>query len=481
MQAVKQYLAAETWRLVEETEGAPRRDAALEAALRAGGASLEASIQARAARFLAATPYGAAAARLQTRLGLARGLLVGAAFVAGLGVTGIFPRGDGGSVNVVAVLGTLLLPHALSFALWGAGIGAEFLAVVRRRRTGSGGESNVPFLSLAGWLGTQCARAVRLLDPRRQAGPAAQAITHFLLRQPAGRARLALFSHAAWFALLLGAWVGCTAWFTLRQVDFHWGSTVLTEATVARTLGAAMRPVAACGIRVPSAEEIARSRLGTAGPRNDAVRQRWGYFVLGALWVYGLLPRALAALLTLALCSLHDRRLHLDLAEPGYARLRPLLVTDATTRVLDADASPRESPASGAGIAAPPLTPAAGAWLALERHARPPPGTLRDLGVVTDRARQREVVDIVARASDWPRLTLQASLATTPDRGLQRFVAALVEVAHCPVEIRLADDDDTRTWSAEDRAQRREDWIALARRAGLPAGNVRDPAESAEP
>ncbi|MGD9603481.1 MAG: DUF2868 domain-containing protein [Gammaproteobacteria bacterium] len=476
MQAVKQYLAAETWRIVEEAEGAPRRDSALEAALRAQAAAFDARVQARAERFLAATPYGAATARLQSRLGIVRGVLVGVAFFVGLGVTGVFPRGDGGSVNVVSVLGTLLLPHALSLALWGAGISAGLFATVRRKFAGRGTEDGAPFLSLAGWLGTQVARAVRLLDPRRQAGPPAQALTHYLLRQPGGRARLALLSHAVWLALLFGAWLGCSAWFTLRQVDFHWGSTVLAEATVARALGVAMQPVAACGIEVPSPAEIARSRLGSTEPRQEEVRQRWGYFVLGALWVYGLLPRAIAMLLTYLLRVLHDRRLQLDSAEPGYARLRALLSTDSNVHVLDADDSPHPRPVTATSAPAS-RAETIGAWLALERQASPPAGVLCDLGVVTDRAGQRDAIDRVARATDWPRLTLQASLATTPDRGLERFVAALVEVAHCPIVLRLADDADALAWSAADRAQRREDWVALARRAGLPAGNVRGPGD----
>lgn len=490
MDVLKQYLQAEVWRLVEEAEGAPRRDPVIEAAARSAGPQFPVRVRARAAEYLRTTGKARDLDHFSARLRLVCVLLAAAAFVIGLGITRVFPNEDGAAVNVVAVLGALLLPNALSLLLWLAGYVMETVSPLRFHLRGlqpaalrgmqiPPPETRAPLVSAAGWLGVHFAHAIRLLAGHQRAAtlPAAHAWSRYLVRTASGRARLGLLSHLLWSSLLLGSLAGCATWFTLKQVNFHWGSTVLGETTVARILAAATRPVAAAGIPVPTPGQIAQSRLGAASAASAPLRQRWGYFVLGALAMYGLLPRFAAALLTWSLMRMRERSLVLDEAEPGYARLRTVLMPAQEARVLDPD-TPAAGEIASATARIRDDVPPPGAWLALERDSAPAITPLLNLGVVTDRGRQREVIDMTARATGWPVLVVQALLTTTPDRGLERFLAALVSVAHCPVVLQLADSEETAEWRRDEYAQRIEDWVALGLRAKLPATNIRRPLPS---
>ncbi|MFO1112883.1 MAG: DUF2868 domain-containing protein [Rhodospirillales bacterium] len=84
-----------------------------------------------------------------------------------------------------------------------------------------------------------------------------------------------------------------------RQYDFVWETTILSErayVAIARVLAA---PVEALGFPVPDAMQITGSRWTRPGELFVG-RERWGSLLVGCLVVYGVLPRALALLVSLA-------------------------------------------------------------------------------------------------------------------------------------------------------------------------------------
>lgn len=476
MDALQRYLRTEAWRHAEEAAGAPRRDVAIEARAIAAGPDFQSRIHARAAAFLADSDGAAALTRLARRIATARGALLLGAFILGLGVTRVFPSADGASVNVVTVLGVLLLPNLVSLLLWLFGLVVEVMLRVRRAIRGdleSATTLPIAWLSAAGWLGTRCAHALHWLVPRGAAsGAALQAWTGYLLRTGGGRAGIGLFAHLLWLALLAGAFAGASGWLVLRQLDFQWGSTLLDAEQVTNALVVVGRPLAACGVAIPTEHEILASRFGTAGAAPGELRREWGLYVLAALGVYGLLPRLFAVCVAWGLWRRRTRQLTLDETAPGYARLRPWLVPVPSGHVIDDDRAP---PAGVTGTPAAQDAPLpAGAWLSLERPFVPAATPLHDYGAITDRAGQQAVLAALTGTA-WPALIVQAGLTTTPDRGLGRFLAALAATARCPVYLRIVDEPAAAPWPVQDYQERLTDWTALAARAGISAQHLRLP------
>lgn len=381
---------------------------------------------------------------LRARFGLALGFALGVGILCGAGTVHGVSGGNADTVNIALLLLTLLGPHAAALVLWSV---AAIAALGR-------------LAPVPGWIAERGLRAWQHLRKTAASAPAAAVLADFLLRTPSGRLRLALLTHLLWLGLLLGASGACWTWFAFRQVDFHWGTTVLEDATVSAALQRLSGPVASAGFAVPGRSAILGSRLGNPLRDGAATRRRWGFFVVGALIVYGLMPRLAALTLTLTAMVLADRRLRRRPADPvmrnGIAR-----------QVLDADTPTMQPPEPV--LARQPLEPlpAAAAWLALERPVPPVAAPGVELGLVTDRAGQATVLARVAREAAWPALVVGVERGVTPDRGLERFLTELVRAAACPVFLYLHDDRASATWPVAERHQRVLDWRSLAQRAGV--------------
>lgn len=447
------------WRHYEEAQGEALRDAGIEAAAIAAGADLPARIAARARAFCARTGLDTALAAHALRGRQAFAIAVFAGAVIGLGTARLIPQADPARANVMDMLAALLAPNLIALLLW---LLLQTMASLRGRGATGSLLGQTLMQALA-----RLARGLRVRrDPCERA--AQRAWLDYHAGTAAGRARLSLVSHAFWLALALGAMLGCWWLLSLRQVDFYWGSTLLGPEAIGRLIETMARPVAALGLPVPGVADIAASRLDTVSA-DPALRARWGWFLLGALAVYGVLPRLFALALCAALVQLGDRRWRPDLSQPGFFRLEAFLLPEAAhTRVLDADDGATRPRSGGASTGAVP--PSAAAWVALERALPAPPGAI-DLGSIVDRDDQRRLLATLATAPAWPALVIHAPLAATPDRGIAQFVASLVAAARCPLWFNIA-TRDASTLPATERAARVEDWRALAETAGIPLARI---------
>jgi len=448
------------WRHFEEARGAPVRDAAIEASAIAAGADLPSRIAARARAFCAREGLddALAAHARHGRQALAVAVFAGAAI--GVGTARLIPDTAPARANVMDMLAALLAPNLIALLIW-------LLLQIAMTLRGGGVAGSL--------LGQTLQQAIDKLtsvrrvrrDPRARA--AQRAWLDYHAATTAGRARLALLSHAFWLALALGAMLGCWWLLSLRQIDFYWGSTLLGPDAIGAVIDMLARPIAWLGLPVPDAADVAASRLDAVSA-DPALRARWGWFLLGALAIFGVLPRAVALALCAALARMGDRRYVPDLSQPGFFRLRAFLMPAASaSRVLDPDdGGARAAPT--AAVTAPNSPPAAAAWLALERALPAPPGAV-DLGTVIDRSDQQRVLAALAGPLDWPALVIHAPLAATPDRGVAQFVASLVAAARCPLWLRIAAQDGHELPPGE-RAARIDDWRALAEGAGIPAAQI---------
>ncbi len=452
--AVWSYLLTQAWRHFEAACGKPARDAALETQL-AGDAqlSLSGKIQRRAQTLAGPAGVSLALQTVRRRWRYAQIACLGVAAILGLLTSGLIPEGLPARANVLLLLGTLLLPNLVSLALW---ILLQGLSAVGCLPVAPPG------------LGRAVVRLLAFLpasrDPPAQA--ARRAMVEFYTLTQAGRWSLAVFAHACWGAALAGTMLGCWLLLLARQVDFYWGSTLLDPTAMQALLHTLGQPLALLEWPVPTVSEITASRIDMLS-QDPILRQRWGYFALGALLIYGLLPRLACLCGSAVLRSWYSRTLQLDLQAPDFWRLGVLLATrPAAAAVLDADRAP---PVSGVALlpAGEIRVPVGSAWLALERPLTVPGDCARDFGCIANRADQARVLTALSPHPPWPALIVQAALGSTPDRGVGKFLGRAAKLAGCPVYLRVVDSPETADWNPAQCCARLDDWATLAAEAGL--------------
>lgn len=284
--------------------------------------------------------------------------------------------------------------------------------------------------------------------------------------------RLSLVSHSVWLSYLGAGLVCLLVLFSVRQYDFIWGSTLLSGGTfvdLTRALGA---PLQLLGVSMPDTSQVLASQSGSITERtlsNTDIRRQWAWFLLGAITVYGLLPRLLAAVVSLLVLKHAESRYRPDFYLPYYVELKHRMQAEAgKAEVVDADASPH------AVIDADqlPVSPLVSDTLEL-------PADACVVGFELDANLAKSLsVNIVGRESYAAMLqtlsTADCALAVVvdsnavPDRGTTRKLVELFSIAKDAYLILL---DDASIGAAHQR-QRLADWYQLAGDAAVPVEHV---------
>lgn len=423
-------------------------DERVHAAARAAAPDFEGRLLHRADALGGGMGWRDAILRWQAR---ARVLLVAAALLAlvlGFGAAaGVL--GDGTRpVNVVWTLGGLLGVHLLSLLLW-----LLSLALQGGARAGfqHGGVLGRAWLALTGFL-----------DRSKAAADLPLALGGLL-----GRGRLAAWgvgaaNHALWCAALLGATLGVLALLATRRYGFVWETTILSaDAFVAFAAWLGALP-GALGFPVPDAATVAAS--GEQAMQAEAGRRAWAGWLLGSLLVYGVLPRVVLAVLCALLWRRATAALKLDLARPGYARLR-FRLQPASERLGVSDPAPAGLPAPQRHTAHAVVDGEA-VLLGLELDAAEPwppacdeagwPAGLHDGGRLDSREQRHAALAALAGRPPQ-RLLVVVDARQTPDRGSLGFIAELADHA-----------GETRVWAPGGGA-RAAQWAAGLERIGLSA------------
>jgi hypothetical protein len=405
---------AEVVRRHEERHG-PLGDAAECLAAREVPAALEARILHRADALGAREGWRDAILRWHGRARMVLAVAAVLALVFGFGAAaGVL--GDGSrAVNVVWALGGLLGVNVFSLLLW---LAATALPV-------RGGVAPPKGGALGGvWL-----RVVAALDRSPAAAAVPQALAGLTGRSRIAQWGLGCVTHTLWALALTGAVSGVLALLATRRYGFVWETTILPgDLFVGLTTALGALP-SWLGFPVPDPATVVAS--GDAPMLDEAGRRAWAGWLVGALLVYGLLPRLLLALACGGLWVAALRRLKLDLARPGYARLRATLMPDSE-RIGVSDPEPAVMPR--------PLRHAAhegasgtAALVALELGtdlAWPParvPAAL-DAGRLDSREQRRAALSRFA-ANVPGRLLVAIDPRRTPDRGNLGLIAELADHA----------------------------------------------------
>ncbi|MBI1906398.1 MAG: DUF2868 domain-containing protein [Rhodocyclales bacterium] len=342
----------------------------------------------------------------RARAAWAMALLALVAALSGAGAA-LAVLGDGGRpANVAWVLGSLLGAHFASLAAWFA------LMWVRGRESGG----------VVGrcWLWLTARMAGRGVSPR-----IAQALTGLLERAGALRWLLGAISHGVWLVALLAAVAGLLVALSLRRYGFVWETTILPAEVFVRFVEVSGWLPGVLGFATPDADAVRLS--GVEAVADGAVRRVWASWLIGCVVAYGILPRALAWLVCIALFRLGQRRVRLDLNLPAYAMLVHRLAPMGE-RIGIIDPAPSGLPHAHVRGRHPVQGHAAllvGLELRDDIDWPPPlPATVRDGGVVDSRAQRQ---GLVARlAADPPqRLLIACDPRLSPDRGSLEYIAEL--------------------------------------------------------
>lgn len=441
----QRLLTAEVCRR-EEARGHPQDDPQAEAAARAAGGDLlqRAHVRARHLR-------GSAEAlpRLQRLPRVARRVLVLLcllALLAGVTATKLL-LGEGAVLNLPLLLLVLVGANLLMLILWLLaglmGVGASLLGAL-------------PWTALAARL--------RLVDRSAADDPVRAALT-VLGGGGRGAALAGLTSHLCWLAYTLGGLITLALLMSLREFQFTWQTTLLAADSL-RGLASALSWLP--GLLGAGGPDL----LPLQPPMSDPERQAWARWLLLAVAGYGAAPRLIAALACAEAARRRLSRIGSDAQRPGIARLRARLLPDHRVQSTIIDPAPETAGPPAASAAAHgdarALPDSGVVAVSLEwplRSAALGSADWQWLDAIDDPAQLCELANRLPQPGTRA-LVLALRASATPDRGLQRSIAALVAVAPVPLWLVLGEVERLRTRGEAATAQRLADWRALAAQAG---------------
>ncbi len=436
-------LLAEALRMQEETLGHPAATPDADArAVRAGGDFLQ-RIRTRAHSL----PEAGAVLRRLASLRTSARLLIAALLLLAL-LAGSTVAAGALAAKSPASLPLLLLSvvgiNLLSLMLW-----LLSLPLSRRVAPGLGRGLYLLWLRLAGRTNTA------VMDP-------AAGLLRMIGSSPVGRWLAASLVHAAWLVFAVAGLLTLILLLSLRAYSLSWETTLLSPESLQAWAQALSWGPALLG--VPGVSELP---LDPAGDR--AAHRGWSQWLLAAVLAYGVAPRAIALLLSLLWLWRAQHALGRDLHRPGYARLRSRLMPDHRNLGVVDTAPALPSSNAVAALSTPTLSGDVHALWLEGREADMPPTTAGVrwiwLGAVDD-AESRGLVLQRLRNSEPTQLAILARATTTPDRGIERYVAELTQAARNTTVLLLCEFERLQARGAAACAQRLADWQALALRAG---------------
>ncbi|MEE4379573.1 MAG: DUF2868 domain-containing protein [Candidatus Competibacteraceae bacterium] len=455
---LEQRLLAEAVRLHEDAQG-PLEEPSADTAGRLAGGDLEQRILVRAHALSIAPAMGTALLQLRSASTVVVTIALVFATLAGASTAQLTLGSEiAGPVNFFWVLGGMLGIHTLALFIW---LAMFFFKPSAVSTSSLGGLALAAGRRITHWLHR---------GPLHMAAIRASALVYG--GNGLGRWTISAISHGLWLAFLTGCGVMVILILSIKQYNFAWETTILSD----RTYAALTRTIAigpdALGFSTPSAEQIAASHWDRQNKPSGETRKEWSGLLIGSIIAYGLLPRLLLLAFSVVGWRRASKRFRLDTSKRGYARLQTRLQPVARAiGVVDADTLPHgqtypqrqehsfvvgdEGPAAIVGFE---IDPPETAW--------PPPidGVVwQDLGFVDDRSGRQRVLHELTQTVTPPRLILfVCSLTVTPDRGTRTFIDDLQQVAQIPVALLLTDGQRLRErGDPEQLKQRIGDWREL--------------------
>lgn len=287
-----------------------------------------------------------------------------------------------------------------------------------------------------------------------------------------GKWQFSKITHQLWLVYLLSGLMFLVLLLMVRQYDFVWGTTLLSDSVFIKLTAILSQPLELFGFMTPTADQIQQSRLGVDHVLTAEHRSSWAQFLLGALLCFGIVPR-LVLLLWSSLMSIRARRQYaLDFYLPYYISLRQQLMPMASHgQIVDADTSPPASMEANLKSPLPHTLPENTKWVAVElgNNFSWPISSIKtedNLGQVVDRDSLTSILQLL-QGGGSPVLAVAVAAARSPDRGVQRTIANLLlnSKERWLVLLQLPEEETAS-------AKRLAAWYRLAEACDIPADHV---------
>ena len=254
------------------------------------------------------------------------------------------------------------------------------------------------------------------------------ALLSFSSRQRLLRWSLGAVNHWLWLLALITAIITVLALLATKRYHFNWETTLLSADTfVMLVQGLGVLP-GFFGFATPSKDIILQSDgLQLLRP---AAQVAWSSWLVGCLVVYGVLPRALAMILSVYVLRLRLHRLEIDTNQLGLIELRQRLLPHSQVVGVDAEAGKDQVPKIVINIERPALsdyTVFIGIELPLDSGWPPSavvPTAWQDAGMVDSRDQRAELLILLAQ-KQFDHIVLCVDARQTPDRGVVAWLGEL--------------------------------------------------------
>jgi len=434
----KDFWLTEAIRLREDHWG-PLDDSALIRELRSGNDRPEEKIVRRAHLIAERENTGQLIDKWTHGARLALLILAALAVLGGAGAAASVLGATNRHINVLLAIVTLLGVHSLTFLFW---ILSFFL-------------SSKAF----SWLGELWLWLSRKIARGPEAALAPQSFVSLLAQNSALKWALSCISHGFWVLFFLAALLSMLGLLAAQRYTFGWETTILSPdvfVSLTRTLGALPGLL---GFPLPDADMVRHSTAGAT--LSEDTYAIWSGWLLGVVFVYGLLVRALSLILCLWQLRNALHGLTLDINLPSYSRLVTRLVPtseglgidepagdDVTTQRQDSPTLPFSSDPVYVGIELPP----GASWPVFSAAPQ-----TQDGGILETREQRHALLDRL-HAHSVKGLLLVVDAAQTPDRGTLHLISELASLARA-THILL--------WQHPDRGSRRATWQTQLAQAGF--------------
>jgi hypothetical protein len=391
-------------------------------------------------------------------------------FVAALlGALGsIYAITDNQTINIYWLLLVLLGFNLLSMLLWLAGIGLN----IENLTTGI-------LARLTSWLPEYFKNKSQTKDAGNSKSnmQADKAWLNCHFTGAVGKWQLSKMTHQLWLVYLFSGLVCLVLLLMVRQYDFVWGTTLLSDSIFIKITNVLSVPLDIIGFATPSTDMVQETRIGSLPA--DAVqtltvehRTHWAQFLLGSLLCFGLAPRIILWGWSVMMHRRAQKLFSLDYYLPYYINLRQQLMPLASHgEIVDADTSPQLISEKLIKTPIPHALPVETLWVAVElgEHMRWPPTSINmanNLGQVVNRESLTLILQRL-QSNKHPVIAVAVSSARSPDRGVQRTIASLMSNSAQRWLVLLKEHEDEVVSSTRLAA-----WYRLAETCDVPADHV---------
>ena len=292
-----------------------------------------------------------------------------------------------------------------------------------------------------------------------------------------GKWRLSKMSHQLWLTYLFTGLIFLVLLLMVRQYDFVWGTTLLSDSIFIKMTDALSVPLDLLGFATPSADLVQQTRIdslasNTAQTLTAEHRYHWAQFLLGALLCFGIAPRILLWGWSILMHRHAQNRFTLDYYLPYYFNLRQQLMPLASHgKIVDADTTPPVISKTRVETPLQHTLPAETKWVAVELNTNIswPPASIDDannLGQVTDRESLAQVLQHLQNHKSQD-VAVAVSSARAPDRGIQRSISSLMSNSAQRWLVLLTEHPDESITSTRLAA-----WYRLADTCKVPADHI---------